>query len=451
MNTNATNPHVLSVTQLTHAIKLCLEQTFPVVWVQGEISNFKSQSSGHLYFSLNDSNAQISAVMFRKEASSLRQLPKNGDKVIVCGEINVYAASGKYQMIIKEMKMVGLGELLLKLEELKQKIYKKGWFNKEHKKSIPKFPKRIGVVTSPTGAVIQDIINVLTRRYSGFHLILNPVRVQGAEAAGEITQAIQQFNQYRLVDVIIVGRGGGSLEDLWPFNEEIVAEAIFQSDIPIIAAVGHETDHCIAEYVADVRAPTPSAAAEMVTAETEQQLKQMRQLETRLKQTMTLILKGYRQKLQSYLKQPLFSSPYYLIAPWMQKFDELKQNLDQSILFKTRQLQLVLKAKRQHVESLKPTAQIEHFRQKLKHWSQSILQALLLNQLEKKRSRLIHLQATLEAIDPKILLTKGYSILFSQKTGSVIKSIHQLHKDEEIRLLLADGEALSTIKEVTKK
>jgi len=451
MNTNATNPHILSVSQLTNAIKLCLEQTFPVVWVQGEISNFKSQSSGHLYFSLNDSGAQISAVMFRKEASSLKIPPKNGDKVIVCGEINVYAPSGKYQMIIKEMKMVGLGELLLKLEELKQKIHKKGWFNKEHKKSIPKFPKRIGVVTSPTGAVIQDIIQVLTRRYSGFQLILNPVRVQGAEAAGEITQAIQQFNQYKLVDVIIVGRGGGSLEDLWPFNEEIVAEAIFQSDIPIIAAVGHETDHCIAEYVADVRAPTPSAAAEMVTAESEQQLKHMRQLETRLQQTMSLILKGYRQKLQSFLKQPLLSSPYNLIAPWLQKFDELKQNLDQAILFKTRQLQLVLKAKRQHVESLKPTVQIEHFRQKLKQWSQSIRQAFLLNHLEKKRNQLSHLKSTLEAIDPKILLTKGYSILFSQKTGSVIKSIHQLRKDEEIRLLLADGEALSTIKEVTKK
>lgn len=496
MSTNETTPHILSVSQLTNAIKICLEQTFPLVWVQGEISNFKCQSTGHLYFSINDPNAQLAAVMFRREAAALRQLPKNGDKVIVCGEINVYPASGKYQLIVKEMRLVGIGELLLKLEELKQKILKKGWFKKEHKKSIPKFPKRIGVVTSPTGAVIQDIINVLTRRYSGFHMILNPVRVQGNEAAREIAQAIRQFNEHKLVDVIIVGRGGGSIEDLWPFNEEIVAEAIFFSEIPIIAAVGHETDHCIAEYVADVRAPTPSAAAELVTAEREQQVKYMGQLATRLQQTMTLIIKGYRQKLNGILKQPLFSSPYYLIGPWIQKFDDVKQGLDQAILLKLQKLQILLKAKHQHVEALKPTAQIMHFRHKLISWNQSIHQAMVQklsmhrrnlkshetmldhklrarielcrkafdreqkfrqleglwwNNLTKKRERLQNITLTLAAIDPKILLTKGYSILFCQKTGSVVKSVHQLYKNEDVRLLLADGEALSTIKEVIKK
>jgi len=496
MNANETNPHILSVSQLTNAIKLCLEQTFPVVWVQGEISNFKSQNTGHLYFSINDSNAQLSAVMFRKDAATLRQLPKNGDKVIITGEINVYPASGKYQIIVKEMRLVGIGELLIKLEELKQKILKKGWFKKEHKKNIPKFPKRIGVVTSPTGAVIQDIINVLTRRYSGFHLILNPVRVQGSEAAREIAQAIRQFNEQKLVDVIIIGRGGGSIEDLWPFNEEIVAEAIFYSEIPIIAAVGHETDHCIAEYVADVRAPTPSAAAELVTAERAQQIKYLDQLCERLQQTMKLIIKGHQEKLKSTLKQPLFTSPYYLIGPWIQKFDDLKQDLDQSISLKLQNLKILLNSKRQHVEALKPTAQIINFRQKLNYWNQSIhramiqkltmvrrnlknhevildkswnakielcyktfdaeqklrqLQWLWRNNLDKKRDRLQNVKTTLVAIDPKILLTKGYSILFSQKTGSIIKSIHQLHKTEDIRLLLSDGEALSTIKEVIKK
>ena len=260
---NLKRPSPLTVSQLTNAIKLSLESTFPMIYLQGEVTNFKLQSSGHLYFSLKDANAMIGAVMFKGEASALKIMPKAGDQVVVKGELSVYPPKGNYQLVVRELSYVGLGELLLKLEELKIKLHQMGWFKSSHKKPLPRFPKRIGVVTSPTGAVIQDILNVLTRRFSGFHLILYPVKVQGEGAAQEIAQAIEQFNKYQIVDVMIVGRGGGSLEDLWAFNEEIVASAIFHSQIPIISAVGHETDHCIADYVADVRAPTPSAAAEM--------------------------------------------------------------------------------------------------------------------------------------------------------------------------------------------
>ncbi len=203
-------PHSpLTVSQLTHAIKLNLESTFPFVHLQGEITNFKLQTSGHLYFSLKDAQAQISAVMFKGEASSLKLLPKAGDQVIVKGELNVYPPKGNYQLIIRELSYVGLGELLQKLELLKIKLHQMGWFKSTRKKPLPKFPKRIGVVTSPTGAVIQDILNILSRRFSGFHLILNPVKVQGEGAAQEIAQAIEQFNRYDLVDVMIVGRGRG--------------------------------------------------------------------------------------------------------------------------------------------------------------------------------------------------------------------------------------------------
>jgi len=472
MNTQEQNKLVLTIGQLTNAIKLCLEGTFPLVWAQGEISNFKKQASGHLYFSLKDAEAQIGAVMFRGDASALKLIPKDGDKVIVKAELNVYAQSGKYQLLVREIKLVGLGELLLKLEELKGKIHKKGWFRQEHKKPIPKIPKRIGVVTSPTGAVIQDILNVLTRRFSGFHLILNPVKVQGDGAAKEIAEAIKQFNDYDLADVLIIGRGGGSIEDLWAFNEEIVAEAIFNSRIPIISAVGHETDHCIADYVADVRAPTPSAAAEMVIAEKAQQLQHIAQMQRRLKQTLMQMLKQYRQKMNSLQKSPIMASPYYLLGPWMQKLDYLRTQIDQAILNNILGKKNLLKVRHQHVQSLKPTVQILHFRQKLFQLNRSLNHVMrqrityekqsiksidisvnnrIKQALSTSKERLDSISTTLKAIDPRQLLTKGYSILFSEKDGSVIKSVHHLKKDDDIRIMLADGEALSTIKEVIKK
>ena len=247
----------LSITELTQAIKKAIEPPFRNLYLKGEVSNFKRQSSGHLYFSLKDAESQISAVMFRGDAATLQVLPKNGDHVEIRGDLSVYPPRGSYQVVVRYLRPKGVGALLLKLDELKRKIHKKGWFGKEHKRPIPSLPRRIGIITSPTGAAIQDILHVLGRRFANVHVIINPVRVQGTDAAGEIVQAIEQCNRYQLADVLIVGRGGGSLEDLWSFNEESVAKAIYESEIPIIAAVGHETDHTIAEYVADVRAPTP--------------------------------------------------------------------------------------------------------------------------------------------------------------------------------------------------
>lgn len=490
------NYPVLTVSQLTQAIKLSLESTFPLVYLQGEISNFKLQTSGHLYFSLKDAQAQIAVVMFRADTTSLKIMPKAGDQVIIKGEINVYPSKGNYQLIVRELSYVGIGELLLKLEQLKVKLHQKGYFKAARKKALPRFPKRIGVVTSPTGAVIQDILNVLSRRFSGFHLILNPVKVQGEGAAQEIAQAIAQFNQHDVVDVMIVGRGGGSLEDLWAFNEEIVADAIFNSRIPVISAVGHETDHCIADYVADVRAPTPSAAAEIVIAEKGQQLEYLASLKKRFQQTVMHVVQKDRSRLNGILKHPLIANPKTALEWRMQKLDDFRQDFDSQIqqILQFKKHRLEVRTRQAH--ALKPMSQIAHFKQKLNYWEKSLNQSILnrlsrergqltqraqhLNQLwssrhqqrrhllnqERTTKRLDHLMTLkiahdkerlnalvnmLQALDPKNVISKGYSILFSENGKSVINSVHQIQKNQQAKLLLADGEAFVTINELISR
>lgn len=483
----------LTVSQLTNAIKLSLEGTFPLIYLQGEISNFKLQSSGHLYFSLKDAHAQIAAVMFKADASCLKLLPKAGDQVLVKAEINVYPPKGNYQLIVRELSYMGLGELLQKLELLKLKLHQQGWFKTTHKKPLPRFPSRIGVVTSPTGAVIQDILNVLTRRFSGFHLILNPVKVQGAGAAEEIATAIQQFNRYRLVDVIIVGRGGGSLEDLWAFNEEIVAAAIYHSDLPIISAVGHETDHCIADYVADVRAPTPSAAAEIVTAEKNQQIAYLGIVRQRMQQTIGHLIQQNRYRLQGIINHPLVDRPLTLLEWRMQKLDDYRIDLEQFIRQFFQLKKYLVQSKSQQAFSLKPINQVVYFKQKFEAYQKQLqqqilyrlkqnrqrlilqqqqlyysweakkmryhqmfhrerlnqeLQRLMDNQLNLYRQKMIYLIDLLKALDPTHILEKGYSILFAEKSSSVIHSVKQLKKGQQAQLLLSDGEALITINEV---
>lgn len=496
MSASSVESPVFTVSQLSFAIKHCLESTFPLVNLQGEISNCKLHTSGHLYFSLKDANAQISAVMYRPEVTTLKAIPKDGMQVIVRGDINVYPQGGKYQIIVRDLRPVGVGELLLKLEELKIKLHKMGWFRKEHKKTLPMLPQRIGVVTSPTGAAIQDMLNILSRRFSGFHLILNPVKVQGEGAAKEIAQAIEQFNKYDLVDVMIVGRGGGSIEDLWAFNEEIVAAAIFQSRIPIISAVGHETDHCIADYVADVRAPTPSAAAEIVIAEKAQHLQHLMQMQRRMQQTLTQLIRQDRHRLNGVMRQPVLQSPFGLLGPWMQKLDGWRSEVDEGILRNIKTYQFKLESKRQQLRSLKPTAKLAHYKQQLSIWEKNIAQAMiqkihklrvqlehfkkllnekwqtkqnhlravfqeaacykqldgiLLRLIKQKRERLENIRNSLDSVNPKNLLTKGYCILFSEKTDSVITSVHQVETHQDIRVVLTDGNLSATITKIHPK
>lgn len=413
---------VITVSELTLAVKKHLETRFPSVRVQGEITNFKEQSSGHLYFTLKDAQAQISAVLFRGNAQGLTRTPKNGDQVVVQGELNVYPPRGNYQLIVRELQFNGIGELLLKLHALKTKLEGMGWFDKSRKKPLPKNPKTIGIVTSPTGAVIQDILNILSRRHAGFHLILNPVKVQGEGAAEEIAQAIDQFNQHGLADVLIVGRGGGSLEDLWAFNEEIVAQAIFRSKIPIISAVGHETDYAISDFVADVRAPTPSAAAEICMAASEEHLKALFHIDKQLIQTLLHFLKIRRQKLETLRKQPILSSPFAILGNAAQRLDDFSEELHFSLKRLVQSKGIELQAAKKRHQLLDPRIQVAHLRQKL-----------------------FQLTAHLKAIDPKNLLKKGYSILFHENSGSVIFSSQELKAGDHVRLLLHDGQQKAQI------
>lgn len=439
----------LTVSELTSAIKHHVESMFPKILCQGEVSNFKAQTSGHLYFSLKDEGAQISAVMFRSAAASLQTLPKGGDLVLVKGELNVYPPKGNYQLIVHELSFVGIGLLLQKLEQLKVKLHQMGWFKTSRKKAIPKFPKRIGVVTSPTGAVIQDILNVLTRRFFGFHLILNPVKVQGEGAAEEIAQAIEQFNRYQLVDVMIVGRGGGSLEDLWPFNEERVASAIFHSQIPIISAVGHETDHCIADYVADVRAPTPSAAAEIVIAEKKHQIETLLAFQTRLGQVLKHRIAENRARLTGLLKQPLFVQRTKLIHLWMQQVDDLREDIDQTVQRLIKFKKECLSAKEKEKNALKPLNQIRHLKATLLNFHKALLFSGE-RKLHQTRQKTEKITEVLRAIDPKNVLKKGYSILFAEKEPAIIHSIEEVMPKERLRVRLFDGEILVTVNEVIR-
>ncbi|NNM43335.1 MAG: exodeoxyribonuclease VII large subunit [Chlamydiae bacterium] len=462
----------LTVTELTYAIKKQLESNFGFVSVRGEISNCKEQASGHIYFTLKDLDSQISAVLFKGNARLLSRLPKSGDQVTLQGEITVYPPKGGYQILVRSMQYSGVGDLLLKLHELKNKLQNLGWFDAQLKKPLPTFPKTIGVITSSTGSVIQDIIHILSRRFSGFHLVLNPVKVQGEGASKEIAEAIKQMNTHALADVIIVGRGGGSLEDLWAFNEEIVAKAIFESTIPIISAVGHETDHSISDLVADIRAPTPSAAAEIVTQEKNLLSKNLKEIKKRILQNIFYLSESKRHQLASITKQPFFRSPYTLLGKFYQQIDEIPEELERLAKQNVANKRLAIKSLQKQLESAKPSSQIAALKQKLTLLQKNIdarmrgriqekrasfepnaLRKKILLQVaytvEKKKKSFIQLISHLRGIDPKNLLTKGYCILFPENSDSVILSIQQIELEQKVRILLHDGQITTKVQDVS--
>ncbi len=437
----------LTVTELTLAIKRELEPRFAQLQVQGEVTNLRQQASGHLYFSLKDRDAQISAVLFRGNAQKVARLPKAGDQVIIRGELSLYAPRGSYQIIVRELEHAGVGELLLKFHQLKEELKGRGWFSPEHKKLLPKYPKTIGVVTSPTGSVIQDILHVLKRRFPYFHLILNPVRVQGGEAAGEIAAAIREFNKHHLVDLMIVGRGGGSLEDLWPFNEEIVAEAIFHSNIPVISAVGHETDTTLADFVADVRAPTPSAAAEISVREYSTQMDFLTGAAAQLDQLLKRHIAHKKELVAGARRHPLLASPYGVLKEHIQRVDDFSTRIDQSIRQKVSQERLHLMAANRELQGKKPTAQLAHLKGKLHSFQEGIGVAMT-HLLRRKKERLLQLTGHLDAVNPETILKKGYCIPFAEKTNSVMLSCNAIETGERISLRFHDGSIKTRVEEI---
>jgi exodeoxyribonuclease VII large subunit len=438
---NLENKNILTVSQITSAIKNLLERSYRSISIKGEISNFKKQSSGHLYFSLKDENAQIFCAMFKNSANSLNTLPKDGDKVIVSAEISVYPPRGNYQLIVRSISYVGVGELLQKLHFLKEKLKNKGYFDQGIKKKLPILPKKIGVVTSPTGSVIQDIINVLKRRFSNFHLILNPVKVQGDDAKEEIAKAIDDFNKYNLVDVIIIARGGGSLEDLWAFNEEIVAESIYKSKIPIISAVGHETDVSISDFVADVRAPTPSAAAEIVIKEKTQLLENLQTYKYQIYKSLVNQKNTYKLNLENLKKHLLFSSTNVILNSKYQLLDEMKSKISLKMDYIIQKNRQVLDIRKNQLHTIKPQNQILQFKNNLEILKKR-LYLNFKNNLEIQKERLEKLKSHLTSIDPKNLLKKGYSILQCTNKSTVIKSINDVNINDYFTAILSDGKII---------
>jgi exodeoxyribonuclease VII large subunit len=398
------SPKVYSVSRLTRDIKILLETHYPLVWVEGEVSNFRVSPTGHAYFTLKDEFCQIAAVIFRSQLSRLHLTLKDGMKVVVSGNITVYEKRGDYQIIVSKVEEKGIGALQIAFEKLKQRLFEEGLFRPEHKKALPLLPQRIGVVTSPTGAAIRDILNVLERRFSNLHVILYPVRVQGEDAAGEIASAVAGFNRLRNVDVILVGRGGGSLEDLWAFNQEIVARAIYDSEIPVVSAVGHEIDWTISDLVADVRAPTPSAAAELVIGRKTEMAEQINGLRDRLCSYASVFLSEYRRRVDLARQSYVFREPASLVRQYRQQVDEL---LGRLILISRHHLQMAC----QRVQGLRDC---------------------------------------LESLNPKKVLARGYSITLDAAEGFVISRVGQSKTGKEVRTLLRDGSFMSRVTEVER-
>lgn len=367
------------------------------VYVKGEISNFKLHYSGHMYFTLKDENSLIKCVMFKSYTPHLQFMPKDGMKVVILGTVSVFERDGQYQVYCKAMKQEGIGDLYEEYQKLKAKLEKEGLFDNSHKKNIPMFPKTIGVLTSSTGAVIRDIINVSTRRNPNVHIRLLPVPVQGQGAAEKIAEGIRKMNEEKLADVLIIGRGGGSLEDLWPFNEEIVARAIYDSDLPIISAVGHETDFTIADFVADLRAPTPSAAAELAVPNIEDVEYTIKTYQNRYRVALKRRVELMKLRYEKCMTRRVFKEP-------LQKINERAITLD--ILVKS-------------------------------------IQNSIQNKLHKSKTSAVEIITKLDALSPLKTLARGFNI--AEKNGKIITKKQDVNLEDEITLRFIDGNVVTKV------
>ena len=395
----------VSVTQLTQYIKLLLDrdEILSQVCVRGELSNFKAHSSGHLYFTLKDEGAVISCVMFRSDAMKLRFRPESGMKVILYGRVSLFPKSGQYQIYVTNMQPDGVGALAVAFEQLKRRLHEEGLFDPAHKKSLPRYPRRVALVTSPTGAAVRDMIRILGHRWPMAEVLVCPVRVQGEGAAQEIADMLDYVDKHQLADVIITGRGGGSMEDLWAFNEEVVARAIWRCDIPVISAVGHEPDVTISDYVADVRAATPSNAAELAVRDSEAFQNALHQLQVRMEQAQLQKINRLRQRLDTLSKSRVMRQP--------------DAYLQQQQLY------------------------LEMLRQRLEHSGEVLL--------VKNRQRFERTAAKLDALSPLKVLGRGYAMV--TREDCVIRETAQLTPGDVITVSLSDGTAQCTVNTVQRR
>lgn len=439
-------PEIWSVSQLTRRVKALLEEQIGFVWVSGEISNWRVSPAGHAYFTLKDKDSQLDAVMFRGKLMRLRFSPDSGLEVIVYGQLSVYEKRGNYQIVCDEMQPKGVGALQLAFEKLKRKLADEGLFDEAHKKPLPLLPRRIGIVTSPTGAAIRDILNVISRRFANVHVLLYPARVQGDEAAGEIVEGIRALDAYG-VDVMIVGRGGGSLEDLWPFNEEAVVRAVFAAKTPIISAVGHEIDFALTDFAADVRAPTPSAAAELVVREQEALLKKVRDLQALLSRNVRQLLQVGRHRLAVARSSYVFRKPEELVRQRRQTCDDLRMRLEDAVLEVLRDRRSRVERAARALSLLSPAHQLKRTAERLLALRSRLLRAGISN-TERRRARFEPLKARLEALSPLAILSRGYALVFKMKGHELVRGASQLAVGDTISLRLGTGTAESKVTRV---
>lgn len=440
---------IYTISELTQEIKDLLESEFPFLWLEGEISNFRIPPSGHCYFTLKDASSQIRAVFFKSGQGSLSFRPENGLQVLCFGRLSVYAGRGEYQIIIERMELKGWGALQLAFEQLKERLFREGLFDPGRKKPLPLLPRRVAVVTSPTGAVIQDFLRILYRRFVNLQVSIIPVLVQGEKASFEIVEALQQLNQTPLgIEVIVLARGGGSIEDLWPFNEERVARAIAASVIPVISAIGHEVDFTIADFIADLRASTPSAAAELLIqpqAEWESKIKDLR---SRLIQQIFQKIELYEEKLYHFQKR--IGDPRRRLIDLTLRLDDYGIRLRlalRGVLAKRVdtlgwiQEKLWLKNPREKILSLQNGLEI----QKLK------LSGLMVRKTEQLEMEMKAQKKTLQALSPWGILDRGYALVQTLPDGRLVKKVQEAPPGQEIRVSIAQGELDCLVKKTHQK
>ncbi|MCF6252696.1 MAG: exodeoxyribonuclease VII large subunit [Methylococcaceae bacterium] len=441
---------IYSVSELNKETKNLLSSYFSYIQVKGEISNLSTPSSGHIYFTLKDQKAQIRCAMFKSQQRRLNFKPENGKQVIISAQVSLYEARGDYQLIADKMQEAGKGDLQLAFDQLKTKLLNEGLFDQALKQAIPDIPKQIGIITSATGAAIHDILTVLNRRFPAIPVLIYPTAVQGDNSKFEISKAIERANLQKQVDVIILTRGGGSLEDLWAFNEECVARAIVNSKIPIISAIGHEVDFTIADFVADLRSPTPSAAAENVVPDQQTWYAKFQAIEHQLQQIIQRQLAQHHQSLSWLAKRLQQLHPGQQLQRHAQALDSLEIRLVRTIQSKIKHSSNQISQQNNLLQRHNPVDRIIRYKEQQQYLSNRLNMAMQhrLKSLHRKQLSLIQ---TLNAVSPLATLERGYAIVSESNTSKIIRSSQQLSINDKINIRLAHGEVISQIKEINNE
>ena len=434
---------IISVSEINKRAKSILEENFPFVWIQGEVSNFFSAASGHWYFSLKDESSEIRCAMFTNKNHHITFEPKDGDHLVLNGTLSIFEGRGQYQIIVEHIELAGEGALLKAFEELKKKLQLEGLFDDSIKRQLPAYPKNIAVVTSPDGAVIQDIINVLDRRSPFLDLTVVPTLVQGEKAAPLICDALNKVGKLKKVDVVILARGGGSIEDLWAFNNEELARAIVNCPTPIISAVGHETDFTISDFVSDLRAPTPSIAAEIISQPCSELIETLEEYQNYISRSVISQIDLQRTQITNLIKR--IRHPGDKLREISQKIDYMEtaliQNINQEISFKKNGLNL----KDLSLQQNSPQNKVKEAKVYLQNASKDLLKALKL-EIERKSTVLAEIVATLQAVSPLSVLSRGYSIISTEPDGKILSSANQVEIGQTISAILSKGSIKAEIK-----